>query len=180
MVGRAGERDEGEVGVCFELGDEGGGWDEGCDAGEGGGEEGGDGVGSCGEAGEFGGGEEEGAGEGAVEGGDRDEHPVAAGPDVEVVGGDWEFRAGAGVGVGGDSELAPESVDVLLLVVHARVLHEVVAGGGVGTVGTDEEVKGNFKLLPVACWGIRLEPSFVVGEICTNELVAKEDLHVGH
>lgn len=87
MVGGTGEGDEGEVGVCVELGDEGSGGDEGGDAGEGGVEEGGEGIGGGGEAGEFSGREEERAGEGAVEGGDCDEHPVASGPNVEVVGG---------------------------------------------------------------------------------------------
>lgn len=90
------------------------------------------------------------------------------------------FRGSGGVSVWGDGEFAPERVDVLLLVVHARVLHEMVTGGRVGTIGANEEVEGDFDFLPVASGGFRLEPSFVVGEVCANELVIEEDLHVGH
>ena len=84
------------------------------------------------------------------------------------------------MGVGGEGEFAPERVDVLLLIVHARVFHEVVAGGGVGTIGADEEVECDFEFLLVACGGVRLEPGFVVGEVCADQLVVEEDLHVGH
>lgn len=180
VVGRAGEGDEGEVGVGFELGDEGGWGDEVGDAREGGVEEGGEGFGGCGEAGKLGGGEKEGAGEGPVERGDGDEHPVATGPDVEVVGGDWEFGRRGGVDVGRDGEFAPQRVDVLLLIVHARILHEVVAGGGVGAISTNEEVESDFEFLLVARGGFRLEPGFVVGKVCADELVVEENLYVGH
>ena len=83
------------------------------------------------------GGGEESAGEGVVEGGDRDEHEGAGGPDVQVVRGDGE---GGGWG-GGDPEFAPECVDVGLCVVDAGVFHHVVARCGVGAVGADEEVE---------------------------------------
>lgn len=84
------------------------------------------------------------------------------------------------MGVWGDSKFTPERVDVLLLVVHARVLHEVVAGSGVGTIGTDEKVEGDFEFLLVACGGFRLDPGYVVGKVCADELVVEADLHVGH
>ena len=85
---------------------------------------------------------EEGTGESAGGGRrrDGDEHLVRAWPDVEVVRGDGEVVCARRRG---DLELAPESVDVGLGVVEASVLHEVIAGGGVGAVSTDHEVKGD-------------------------------------
>lgn len=90
------------------------------------------------------------------------------------------FGGWSGVGLGGDGEFAPERVDVLLLVVHARVLHQVIAGGGVGTIGADEEVEGDFDFLLLTCGGFGLEPGFVVGKVCADELVVEENLHVWH
>ena len=49
-----------------------------------------------------------------------DEHVVAPGPDVQVVGGD---RKAVGSGIGFDVELAPEGVDVFLLVVQTGEFH---------------------------------------------------------
>ena len=97
------------------------------------------------------GGGKERACEGVVEGGDRDEHHGAGGPDVEVVRG---YGEGGIRGVGrerGDPEFAPEGVDVGLGVVDPRVFHHVIACCGVGPIGADEEVEiyGDF------CWSLR-------------------------
>ena len=68
---------------------------------------------------------EEGAGEGFIEGGDSDEHELAAWPDMQVVWGDGEIA----IFSRWDPELAPKSIDVLLLVVYAGELHHVESGG---------------------------------------------------
>lgn len=195
VIGRALDVDEGEVRVLRELRDQICGADEvGGDAGEAAGEEGWDGgFRAGGEGGEGGGGGEERAGEGAVERGDRDEHASAAGPDVQGVRGDGEV---GGVRGRGDVEFAPEGVDVFLLVVDAGVLHQVVAGSGVGAVGADEEVEFHLDfwgalmggigrlggvLGMVGFWeGAVLEPSRVFGVIGAGKLVGEEEGHVRH
>ena len=149
-----------------------------------------------GQRGEGGGRCEQRAGEGAVQRRDGDEHKGRAGPDVQVVRRDGERGVG---GKGRDVELAPQRVDVLLLVVDARELHKVVAGGGVGAVGADEEVEVDF-LLGVALVlgggggrlgrilgvvglgrvGAVLEPGGVAVEVRAGELVVEEEGHIGH
>lgn len=158
------------------------------DAGEAVGEESRDGgFGGGGEGGEGGGGGEERAGEGAVERGDRDEHEGAAGPDVQVVRGDGEVGVVAGRG---DVEFAPEGVDVFLLVVDTGVLHQVIAGGGVGAVGADEEVEFHFDFWGALVGGVLgvvgflegavLEPGSVFGVVGASELVGEEEGYVWH
>ena len=56
---------------------------------------------------------------------------------MQVVGSDGK----ALVGGGRNMELAPEGIDVFLLVVDARVFHHVVADSGVGAVGANEKIK---------------------------------------
>ena len=143
VVRRALDADERQVRVRGELGDQVRRGDEvGAQAWEALVEEGRErGLGGGGQGGEGGGGGEQRAGEGAVERRDRDEHEGCAGPDVEVVGGDGERGV---CGTWWDVEFAPERVDVLLLVVDAGELHEVVARGGVGAVGADEEIEVDF------------------------------------
>jgi hypothetical protein len=61
--------------------------------------------------------------------GNGDEHELLARPDVKMVGRYQKLGIQTRVGVcrlGLDLELTPHGVDVLLLVVHARVLHHVV------------------------------------------------------
>ena len=78
-------------------------------------------------------GHEEGGGEGFVRIGDRDEHGFVRRPDVQVVCRDAEVSFGGG----GNAELAPEFVDVFLLVGHGDDFHQVVPHGGVGTDSTN-------------------------------------------
>ena len=141
------------------------------------------------------GGGEERAGEGAVEGGDRDEHEGAGGPDVQVVRGDGE----GGVWGGGNPEFAPESVNVGLCVVDPGVFHHVVAYCGVGAVGADEEVEiyGNFGgsfgdgisdggllggILGMICSSVMLlfEPGCLLIEIGTCKLVIEMQGYIRH
>lgn len=89
-------------------------------------------------------------------------------------------------------EFAPERVDVFLAVAEAGVFHHVVAGGGVGAVGTDEEVESHFYfggalvrgldgVLGVGGFGgAALEPGGVFGEVGARELVVEEEGYVRH
>ena len=136
------------------------------------------------------GGCEEGASEGVVSGGDGDEHEGTGGPDVEMVRGDDE----SGVRGGINPEFAPEGIDVGLCVVDAGVFHHVVACGGVGAVGADEEVEiyGDFwgslgggflgGVLGMNCSvGILLfEPGRLLFEIGTGKLVIEMQGYVRH
>ena len=136
------------------------------------------------------GGGEESAGEGVVEGGDRDEHEGAGGPDVQVVRGDGE----GGVLGRWDPEFAPECVDVGLCVVDAGVFHHVVACCGVGAVGADEEVEiygdfcGSFGgglfggFLGMICsFGMLLfEPGCLLLEIGACKLVVEMQGYIWH
>ena len=118
---------------------------------------------------------------------DGNEHKVLAGPDVQVI----RRYAELGIGVllvlshdtGWQMELAPQRVDVLLLVVHPRVLHQVVADGRVRAVGSNHEVKGDFNLPGAAVGGnvlvAGLEPGLVGLEVGARELVVEEELDVG-
>jgi hypothetical protein len=80
-------------------------------------------------------------------------------------------------------ELAPQRVDVLLLVVHPRKLHQVVADGRVRAVGANHEVKGDFDFPGAAVGGhvlvAGLEPGLVGLEVGARELVVEEELDVG-
>ena len=141
----------------------------------------------CGERCEVGRRGEESAGERFVERGDSDEHERAAGPDVQMVGGDREGGASRR-----DMELAPESVDVFLLVGEAGVFHHVIAGSRVGTIGADEEIEvyrylgGSFLLSlcrAVLGWvlgvidprslAMPFKPSGLLLEISSGELVVE-------
>ena len=114
---------------------------------------------------------------------DGNEHPVLPRPDVQVV---WR-NAGAAVRVAVepsraclDLELAPYSVDILLRVIHARVLHHMVAHGRVGPVGPNQEVKADLDLNPVAAGGpLELEPSAISAKVGARQLVVKKERDVG-
>jgi hypothetical protein len=96
------------------------------------------------------------------------------GPDVEMGGGQ---AVGVRDGIGGDAELAPERVDVGLMVVEPGVFHEVVPDGGVGAVRADEEVKADFDLR--GGWGDGEEPGEFAREVGAGELVVEVECYVG-
>lgn len=82
-----------------------------------------------------------------------------------------------------DLEFAPQGVNILLLVIHTRILHEVIPHGRVGPVSTDHEVKLDFDLLGAARGAVgiaNLEPGFTLLEICAGKLVTEEELDVRH
>ena len=115
---------------------------------------------------------------------DGNEHEVLAWPNVEMIWRDPESMAGVfGILPWGNLELAPQGVDVLLLVVHTAVLHHVVAHGGVGAVGADHEIEVDLDLL-CATRGfggtLDLEPGPAGAEVGAGQLVVEEEAHVGH
>lgn len=81
-------------------------------------------------------------------------------------------------------EFAPQSVDVLLLVVHSSKLHQVIANSRVCAIRANHEVKSNLNFsraaigseIFVAC----LKPGLVGFEISTGQLVVEEELDIGH
>ena len=205
VVRRAFDADEGQVRVAGELVEKIGRRDEfRADAGEIGGEEGGEGGAGRGfEGGEGGGRGEEGAGKGPVEGWNGDEHEGTTRPDVQVIGGDGEgagrVRGGCWRGDGRNVEFAPEGVDVFLLVVEPGEFHKVVADCRMGAVGTNHEVKADFDFLcallvgfaegrlgrilcmvSFGCMGTLLEPGNVLVEVGTRELVVEMKGYIGH
>ena len=179
------DADERQVRVALEAGDEVPRRDQRRDAGEVGVEEGRD-AGRVGlEARVLLAGREERAREGAVLAGDGDEHELLARPDVQVVRADAELRHGVGgveVPPRLDLELAPQRVDVPLLVVHARVLHHVVPHGRVRAIRAQHQVEGDLDLPRPAVVApvFDLEPGLALPEVRACELVVEEELHVGH
>lgn len=82
-----------------------------------------------------------------------------------------------------DLELAPQGVDVLLVVLHARKLHHVIPDCRVCAVGSDHEVEVDFNLrISLRCerLGSVLEPRRLAGEIRARKLVVEEEAHIGH
>ena len=79
-------------------------------------------------------------------------------------------------------ELAPQRIDVFLLVIHACVFHQVVPSGGMCSIGSDEKVEGYFYLF-VSCpgrgFGARgCEPGFACLEIGAGELMVEVEGYV--
>lgn len=81
-------------------------------------------------------------------------------------------------------ELAPELVDVFLLVGHGDELHEVVADGRMCAIRTDHEVEGDFDLGAALLGGFRggvsVEPGELLAEVDGEELVVEEEFYIGH
>jgi hypothetical protein len=107
---------------------------------------------------------------------------------------------GKGGRAGRDVEFGPETVDVILAVVHAGEFHEVIPCGRVGAISSDEQVECYFNFwvtffvdraagrlgrsLSVSEGGVAdcapLEPRFVEVEVGTDELVVEKECYVGH
>lgn len=81
-------------------------------------------------------------------------------------------------------ELAPQGIDVLLLIVHAGKLHEVIAHSRVRSVGPDHEIEADFNLPEAAVWRGDLVSCFKPGtagiEVGSRQLVVEEELDVGY
>lgn len=129
---------------------------------------------------------------------DCDEHELLPRPNVEVVGRDAKARLDAAATAAqvarfcrlrkwADLKFAPQRVDVLLLVVHARELHEVVADSRVGPISPDHQVELNLDLLRAirraearATRVASFEPGLAFPEVCAGKLVVEEKLDIGH
>lgn len=137
-------------------------------------------------------GPEERAHERLVQVGQGDEHEAAGGPDVQMVGRDGEV---ARRGRRRHRELAPQAVDVLLRVVHARELHHVVPHGRVRAVGADAEVERHLDFAGSrtsssssnssvggggACAPVHdLKPRLLAPKVRAGQFVLVEEAHVG-
>ena len=87
--------------------------------------------------------------------------------------------------LGLDLELAPEGGDVGLLVIHLGEFHHVVANSGVSPVASKHEVEADLNFAPVPRISARpifadFKPCLVLLEVCSCELVVKEEFHIGH
>ena len=100
---------------------------------------------------------------------------------MEVV---WRY-AEVSIFRGWNPELAPESVNVLLLIIDTSELHQVEARGGVCPIGTDEVVEGHLDLrYSTSYTGIvghrcltgnsALKPGFVSSKVSTCQLVVEK------
>lgn len=80
-------------------------------------------------------------------------------------------------------ELAPQCVNVLLLVVHPGEFHQVVANGGVCAIRSNHEIKRNLNFSGAAIGNkilvAGLKPSLVGFEISSSKLVVEEQLDIG-
>src|ERR1700688_4997756 len=79
-------------------------------------------------------------------------------------------------------EFAPQSVDVLLLVIHACVLHQMISYCGVCSICTDQEVEVDFNFF-IAFSGSGFapcEPGFVILEVSAGEFMVEEESDVWH
>lgn len=77
-----------------------------------------------------------------------DEHELFSRPYMEMIRGYSEFRfLILGPFFWLDLELAPQGVDVLLLVIHPRIFHQMVPNGGVGTVSPYHEIERDFNFI---------------------------------
>ena len=81
--------------------------------------------------------------------GNGDKHELFARPDVKVVRRYPKLDPRPVFGAGWDGlnlEFTPESVDILLLVVHSSVFHEMIPDRGVGAIGSDHQVEADLYL----------------------------------
>lgn len=72
------------------------------------------------------------------------EHEFLSRPNVQVIrrNAKARFKAGATrLHDWVDLKLAPQGVDVFLLVVHSRELHEVISNGGMSSISSEHQVE---------------------------------------
>lgn len=84
----------------------------------------------------------------------------------------------------GDLKFAPKSVDILLLVVHSRILHHVVPDGRVSTISANHEVEVNLdfrdSFLGLVYVLTHFKPRLFVSEIGPRKFVVEKEGHVRH
>lgn len=112
--------------------------------------------------------------------GKSDKHETAGRPNMQMI-----RRDGKVPGLGRrHGELAPKTVDILLMIVHPGELHHVVPGGGVGSICSDEEIKRHLDLSVAIGWGDvghvhDFEPCLLLPEVRACQLMLKEELDIG-
>lgn len=74
-----------------------------------------------------------------------------------------------------DLELAPQGVDVFLLIVHAGEFHHVVPHCRMGTVCAEHQVEVHLNLIGAVG---AFEPCLACAEVSPNQLMTKEERHV--
>lgn len=85
-----------------------------------------------------------------------------------------------------NAELAPQCIDVLLLIIHPGKFHHVVSCCRMGSIRADHEVKVNFDFWHAVrrIWKRSLardttfEPRFAGIEIGPGQFMIKEELHI--
>jgi hypothetical protein len=81
-----------------------------------------------------------------------------------------------------DTKLAPESVDILLLIVHSRELHHVVANCGMSTVSPYHEIKVDLDFKGPSVGDVllitNLEPCSSGLEVGAGEFMIEEQLNI--
>lgn len=119
--------------------------------------------------------------------GNGNEHEILAWPNMQVIRRHPELGHWIGCVVCLDRlemELTPQSVNVLLVVVHPGKLHKVVANSRMGTISANHEIKGDVNLLVTRLLGrfsvSDFKPSFASAIVCACKLVVEEQLDVGH
>lgn len=118
---------------------------------------------------------------------DGDEHEVLAGPDMQMIRRYSELAVLTPLKLfaflGRQVELAPQRIDVLLLVVHPCELHHVIPDRRVSAVSPNHEVEADFDLLgsasSVAGLVLDFEPCSVGAEISTGQFVVEAEFDVG-
>lgn len=117
---------------------------------------------------------------------DSYEHEFISRPNVKVVRRNAKARLKAGatrLHDWVDLKLTPQGVDVFLLVVHSRELHEVISNSGVSSISSEHKVKLNLDLFCAIQRAARLtnfKPGLALLEICAGKLVVEEELDIGH
>lgn len=111
-------------------------------------------------------------------------HELLSRPYVQMVWRYFEFGFVIGdASVWLDGELAPDCVNIRLLVIHSHVFHQVVANGRVCSISSQHEVELDFNLFRSTRGCVMstfFKPGLSLPEVCTSELVIKEELNIGH
>lgn len=89
--------------------------------------------------------------------------------------------------LGWNCKFTPQSIDILLLIIHLGVLHHVISCRRMGTICSDEKIEGDFNFgisgsgsFIGRLYAGHFKPSFVALEISAGEFMIEVDFHVWH
>lgn len=116
------------------------------------------------------------------------EHKFVARPDMEMLRRDGKsrFRVLCIMVFWGDCKLAPQRVDVLLLIIHPGVFHHMIPCCGMSSISPYKKIKVDFDFLvsrtgdSIYWFPNDFEPGLPPLDISASELVVEVELHVGH